>query len=306
MTEHKEPKVSFLVLDYQKPNESLLLLNSIKQHVKFPHKVIYLHNGPSDYAKRFMDLGLVDQLIVTSKNNGLGIGTRDLFAACFTEFAIYVQNDQILGRDFEEAELDGLISMLLSEVDGKWITSISLAGAPCGQNVYSERAHLIRTIQYRFLEKDLFEIMKEEWSIYDCPTDTGLPDGGAGPYHDQPWREGWMQQFYRSNNYIHWVYPNQMFIDNGVYAVRQSTDGSLWVHRTDNKKLWNIIKPKEVNSVYPKLTNEEWQLSLTSGWKDGDIPAKENNPKDSFKCWNQSPDDDKKYVEQLRQINNAV
>lgn len=262
-----EPKVSFLVLDYKKPNESRLLLESIKKHVKFPYKVIYLHNGYSQHAQMFMQEGLIDQLIMTAENDGLGLGTRNLFAACFSPYTIYAQNDQILGRDFTEEELDYLINHLdMHTMDEKLVKSVSLAGAPCGDGIYSERAHLIETLTYR------------EWeNTYP------MPHGGAGPFHDIQWREGYIQSLYKKYGWTHYIYQNPMFVDNGVFALRENPDGSIWCHRTDNKKLWNIIKPKEKYSSYPKFTDKEWDDVLTNGWPDGKIP--ENEIQNSFSCW---------------------
>lgn len=266
-----EPKVSFLVLDYKKPQESRLLLESLKKHVKFAHKVIYLHNGLESYPQRYLEEGLIDQLIVTKDNDGLGLGTRNLFAACFSQYAIYVQNDQILGRDFTEEEFEYLISFLSSvgiASDGitPSIVSISLAGAPCGQDIYSERAHLISTHSYKSLE-DL------------------LPHGGAGPYHDKPWREGFIQAMYKKNNWKHFIYHAPMFIDNGRRAIRLNPDGSLWEHFTDTKQLWLIHGPVKERFVYPYFTDEEWENVLKfQTWPNGKIPEKEI--KNSFHVWN--------------------
>jgi hypothetical protein len=268
-----EPKVSFLVLDFRKPNESRLLLESLKRHVKFDYKVIYLHNGNENftYHQDFLNEGLIDQLIITKKNEGLGVGTRNLFAACFSEYAIYVQNDQILGRDFVEEELEYLIGVLddklmdFSLPNSPTIKSISLASAPCGLGIYSERAHLIKTISYKTWEST-------------------LPNGGAGPYHDSPWREGVIQEFYKRNNWSHWTYPNPLFIDNGQEAVRENPDGSVWKHKPDTKRLWLVRGPVKERFVYPKFSDSEWESVLsTQSWPDGKIP--ENEVKDSFVVW---------------------
>ncbi len=274
---YSEPRLSYLVLDFQKPEESRLLLESLHAHTKFPFKIIYLHNGPTDYAQRFLDQGLIDQLVVTRKNNGLGIGTRNLFAACFTKYAIYAQNDQFLGREFTEGEFDALTSMIDKDMHGQVVTSIGLAGAPCGTNVYSERAHLIKTAWYKGLEKDLGDEEGE-----------GLPNGGAGPYHADVWREGWMQSFFKNSNCMHWTYPNPLFGDNGKTAMRQNPDGSVWQHYPDTKQLWLVRGPVIEKYVYPKFTDEEWvEVIRANGWPAGKIPA--NEVKDSFQYWHKLP-----------------
>ena len=96
-TTYSEPLATFLVLDFKKPGETRLLLESLKARVKFPHKVAYLHNGCGEtYGYDFFKQGLIDYFLQTRENNGLGIGTRDLFGISFSPLSIYVQNDQIL------------------------------------------------------------------------------------------------------------------------------------------------------------------------------------------------------------------
>lgn len=271
-----EPLVSFLVLDYRKPEETRKLLESIKQHAKFNHKVIYLHNGNEKhtYPQDFLNERLIDQLIITADNDGLGIGTRNLFAACFSPYVIYAQNDQFMNRDFSEQELMSLISYLDKDVSTKdnqnikfKIKSISLAGAPCGFGVYSERAHLIAAESYF------------EWEHFK-----GLPHGGAGPFHNLQWREEAIQKIYAQNQYIHFPYESPVFADNGKTAVRQNPDGSVWKHLPDTKRLWLIRGPVREKFIYPKFTDEEWDLVLTSQkWPDGQIPEKEKEH--SFVVW---------------------
>src|SRR3989338_11219459 len=112
MAEYAEPELSYLVLDFLKEEETRRCLESVKRHTKFSHKVIYLHNGPAEYPARFLKEGLCDQLIQTSTNTGLGIGTRDLFAAPFSPYSFYLQNDQFLNRDFMQEEFRALVAMI--------------------------------------------------------------------------------------------------------------------------------------------------------------------------------------------------
>ena len=215
---YSEPLVSILVLDFKKPEETKLCLESLQKNIKFKTKIIYLHNGGDDnYGYQYFKDGLIDQFIQTRQNNGLGIGTRDLFAACFSPYAIYCQNDQFLAYDFSEKYLNELIHGL----EYIKLGSISLAGAPCGRNIYSERAHIIKTDFYKKLESDGL-----------------LGFHGAGPYHDGDWREAQIQKYYKDNYLIHHTDSYPIFIDNGREAVRQNPDGSLWVHYPDTKQLW--------------------------------------------------------------------
>jgi hypothetical protein len=271
---YSEPKLSFLVLDYSKEVETRLCLESIKRFTRFEHKVIYLHNGNNeDYPYRLFKEGLIDHFIQTRNNNGLGIGTRDLFAACFSSYAFYLQNDQCLGREFIEAELKNIISYIgLAEITSKdfkhrYIASVDLAGGVCGRNVYSERAHIIETAHYKDLEGSV-----------------GLSYHGAGPYHDGEWREAQIQEYYRKHNFLHYTYPNPLAIDNGREAIRQNPDGSRWKHFPDTKQLFLLNGPVKERYIYPKLTEAEWNSVLeTQAWEPGKIPEQE--VKDSFHVW---------------------
>ncbi len=262
--EYNPPKLTYLVLDFLKPKETRLCLESIKRHTKFNHYVIYLHNGPANYPVQFLEEGLCDQLIQTKVNNGLGIGTRDLFAACFTEYAFYLQNDQFLFRDFTLMEFEYLADSLNKE-DG--INSISLAGVPCGKYIYSERGHIIKTNVYQWMERKI-----------------PLKHYGAGPYHDGEWRESQIQKFYKENNLIHQE-GRPLVIDNGKRAIRQNPDGSLWEHFPDTKALKLVKGPIKERFVYPKFSDREWDEAISSqSWPDNKIPELE--VKDSFHVWN--------------------
>lgn len=282
--EYKEPQVSFLVLDFQKEIESYLCLKSIKKYVKFPYKVIYLHNGKSDYCNKFYNEGLVDTLINTKENQGLGISTRDLIAICQSEFFIYLQNDQYIARDFLQEELNSMLWKLntINQYEQN-ISSISLAGSPCGKDIYSERCHIMRTRDYK------------KWEDQEL-----LGHHGAGPYHEGEWREAQIQKIYKEEHRIHYEWPQPLVADNGVFAVRENKDKSIWAHRTDLKSLFNIVKPTEKNSVYPKFTDEEWNLALGVGWPDGKIP--ESELPHSFECWGGTflAQNQVQYIENLR------
>lgn len=268
-----EPQVSFLVLDYQREQAARLCLESIRRHVKFPYKVIYLHNGDAHYPQGLLHDGLIDELIMPRENGGLGLGTRALFAACFSPLACYWQVDQVMGRDFEQAELDRLVELLGctyrgSGINHQLVKSVSLAGAVCGPHVYSERAYLIETRDYKRWEAQL-----------------PLSHGGAGPYHHVEWREGQLQRHYKESDYWHWTDWARLAIDNGRDAVRQNPDGSIWRHFPDTKALHLVSGPVKERYVYPKLNDAEWAGVLaTQSWPPGQIPK--NEVKDSFHVWN--------------------
>jgi hypothetical protein len=268
---YTEPPFSVVCLDYRRPIESRLCLQSIRDHVKVPHRVIFCDNGSGeDYSLGFVRDGLVDQLIVNRDSRGLALGTKDLLALSASPFSLYLQCDQYFSRDLEQPELDHIISLLgQKDSQNRIIASISLAGAPCGPDTYSERAHLIPTLFYQDLERAGV-----------------LGYHGAGIYHDGEWREAQMQRFYREHNLTHYIYPVPLVQDNGVYAVRDMGEGGLFLHRTDTKQMWVIRKPKDIltmNSAYPKLMEEERELLMVQGWPDGRVPLLEQDH--SFRCW---------------------
>lgn len=270
MNTYTEPRVSFLVLDFQRPASARLCLESIRRHTKFPHKIIYCHNGVADYPLELQKAGLIDELIMPRENGGLGLGTRALFAACFSPLAVYFQVDQIMGRDFAQDELDRLEGCL---GDPPWFAgqrtgSISLAGAVCGKDIYSERAHIIKTSFYKEMEKMI-----------------PLGAGGAGPWAHLRWRESFIQEFYKMRTTIHRTDWPPLAIDNGRDAVRQNPDGSVWRHEPDRKGLWLVSGPIKERYVYPVLTPEEWDFAIsTQSWPPGQIPEQEKAH--SFRVWN--------------------
>ena len=72
--------IDFLILDYNRPVESLLCLKSIKRHAKFDHNIVYLSNGgEQEYVYDYYKQGLIDKLILRKYNSGCGLGTRELF-----------------------------------------------------------------------------------------------------------------------------------------------------------------------------------------------------------------------------------
>ncbi len=265
---YTDPQVSFLVLDYLRPQAARACLTSIRRHVKLDrYRVVYCHNGQADYPHDLLREGLIDELIMPRVNGGLGLGTRALFAACFSPLAIYWQVDQVMGRDLDQRELDALRLTLGDhpiECGSRCVRSISLAGPVCGADIYSERAHIIRTDDYARME-----------------VTARLGAGGAGPWHHLPWREGTIQQYYAQYSYLHFTRWQLLAIDNGRDAIRQNPDGSVWRHEPDTKRAWLVSGPVKEPYVYPKLSAREWsEVIATQAWPEGKIP--EDEVKDSF------------------------
>lgn len=272
MSEYKDPLLTISVLDFAKPIESRLCLESIKRHVQVPHKVVFCDNGSGeDYPLSFVREGLVDQLIVNRESSGLGLGTRDIMNASYSPYTLMMQNDQLFARDFTEIEFHGLVGYLGVERDGGRVASINLAGKIAPNNQYSERGHLVFTSFYKQMERN-----------------GELGYHGAGKWHNGPWRESQIQAIYAAQGLIHWTPSVHSWVrDNGVYAVRDMGESGVFCHRTDTKALWVIVPPTgSKNPAYPKMEDIEFDIAKRGEWPDGAIPAQE--AKDSFDCWSGS------------------
>jgi len=274
---------SILILDHDQQLEAKILLESIEQCARFDKKVYYLANGSSeDYAYDFYKQGLIDVLIINKENNGCGFGTAQLFQACDTEYAFYIQADQYFHRRVTQEDCESWAKVLEDnpspdKIQG-WedhkkkgkggivnervmVSHIDLSGDQ-GHGNYSERGQFIDVAFYNSIPRY---------------------GGGPGPFHHLEWTEFSMQEYIRKN-YLEMVVVQPLVIgDAGKWAVRQNPDGSRWKHRTDTKELWMLSSPSE-KYVYPKFTDEEWDQTLkTKTWPEGGIPEEEKEH--SFVHW---------------------
>lgn len=256
--------IDFLILDYNRPVESEQCLKSIKHFAKFEHRVIYFSNGgDQNYVLSFYHQGLIDKLILNSENNGGGFGTTQLIKNADSPFAIYVQCDQYLQRDFKEEELNYLIENISNPNESR-VPIIGLAGDPCG-GIYSERAQILNVAWYnKWMEKS--------------------PNGGPGPFCHKQHNENYLQQLYKEFNFNWLAYGAVLFGDNGCYSRRVNPDLSEWEHRTDTKELKLIKGPIKERYMYPKFNDAEWEEVLKNqSWTENRIP--ENEKAHSFKFW---------------------
>ncbi|MBP9682992.1 MAG: hypothetical protein KBD76_16445 [Bacteriovorax sp.] len=258
-------KISILILDYNKPEESLLCLESVHKHCKFEKEVVFYSNGgEQDYAIDFYKEGLIDKLVLSKKNWGLGCGTTDLLQLCRTEYFIYLQNDQFFFRDLnEKEEIFNLKNFYHNRFN---CGSISLAGFPCGEFIYSDRCHFGKTQFFRDMDK---------WG-------GSYPDEGCGIFWNGPetYNENFIQRFYKEHGILHFQTGMPYVIDNGKTSIRENPDGSIFKHNPDSKQLWVIKAPKEKQAWPENLLDSEWISIIDGTFEQGSIP--ENWKKDSF------------------------
>ena len=259
-----EPQLSILILDYLREKEANLLIQSLQYNLKFKTKIIYLSNSPNcDYAKKFLDEGRIDQLIINKENLGCGIATRQLFHSCISDWALYCQVDQWLEREFTQDMFDHITQY----ADRNAHFYCDLAGDQ-GHGQFSERAFLIRTKKYL--------------SIPGIDTIIGSP----GPFANYKWGEKHVQDFMKDNYLKFCKMTPKLFMDNGKVSRRTYPCGGETLHYTDEKRLFIIKSLKQRYDDFPnlKLTDLEWDMVLNGNVpKEGFIP--ENDKKDSFIYW---------------------
>ena len=265
--QYNPPKVSIVILDFNRPKEAELLLKSLKSNAKFPHEIVYLSNGgEQEYVLDFYKNGLVDRLILNKENNGCGLGTRQGFQSAMCEWVIYAQVDQWLGRELHEINIEAFTQFL--EINNKTHLYIDLAGDQ-GNGNFSERALFINRKRY-------LEIPELDKTI-----------GGPGPWANYRWTENLVQEYMKEAGLTFLTGESvYCFGNNGKWSQRSYPCGGETVHATDTKIL-KVIKPlKQKYLDFPnlKLNDQEWELVLSGNWpEEGKIP--EADLKDSFTCW---------------------
>lgn len=256
------PKVSFGILDFNKPVESKAALESIKENAKFPYEIIYLSNGGiQEYVLDFYRQGLIDKLILNKKNVGCGYGTETLYSACETEYMIYFQSDQILAQRFYQSDLDVLIGLIEKF---NYVGAIGLAGYPCGRDIFSERGNLMRVDFYNSIPKT---------------------HGGPGPFNHLKYNEQCVQEYFKDKGLI-MTCPAQYIADRGIYTVRELPCGGVVRQRTDTKQVWWDKLPKQ-SYMFPEMDSSEWDASIQGLWKGGDTPKIYIEKGESFRCWDE-------------------
>lgn len=252
--------VSFLVLDYRKPHETSECLESIRRHAKVPHQIIYLDNGSQEeYPWDFRNEGLCDVLISKQVGRGGGVGQTDLFRYCDTQYAYFVQSDQMLVHDITIGAQDRFIEALVGDA-----RCIDLNGDQSGLGRWTDRAHFIDVSWFNSLSP--------------------FPNGGPGPLHELRWNENYLQEvFDQIGNPIVHVKP-VLFADRGINTVRELPCGGIVRMRTDTKAVEWLQLPK-APYVFPEHTPEEWEQVIAGNWRAGTVPSIYLSRGDSFNHW---------------------
>ena len=270
--------LSFLLLDFNRPFELQEVIKSIKKHVKFnPQIIVNSNGGKQDYVIDLYNQKHIHKLILNREGNGAGYGSSELFRYCNTDFAFYIESDQVFVRDFTIEDLNAFKDKVTYDPQCKIVNPVGRAT----NGEFTQRAFFCNTLWYNDIIKD-------------------AENGGPGPYKNRNTNENFLQNYLKNNNLTQYIEDQPLVVDLGCYSVNESPDGSKWVHRTDSKQLWLLKGPVVEKYVYPNNFSEnEWkQLLETQVWPDGQIP--ENDRNSSFVHWRFHPDFEKNYIEYLR------
>ena len=284
-----DKQFSFLVLDYNRPTESELCLQSIRNMVKFDNYevVFYSNGGGQDYVYDFYKRGLIDRCILNSTNEGTGFGTMKLIQSCATDFFMSIQCDNYLNREFHQDELDAMITMI-KETN---VFCIDLSHADTNNNLFSERCYVMET------------------DFYNAnPNQVG---GGPGPYIDLTWTEKTTQEWVthlsqeidgqtinsvvlhwqleellqeydkldisdpsHANHtpFEYWIVDHTLISNSGKYTVRSCKYGGEYKFRNDTQQLWILRKPSQKSEFGKNINDEEWDKILKDEWEQGSVP----------------------------------
>jgi hypothetical protein len=242
--------LSFLILDYNRPNELMMVLDSIKKRVKLNYQIIlHANGGEQEYHYNLYIKGLINKLILNKENNGAGFGVVDLFNYCNTDYGFYIEGDQVFLRDFTKEEHDQWKYKIENE-GYEFISPIGMAT----QGEFSQRAFFTSTLLYRKLSLE-------------------MPCGGPGPYCEKNTNENFIQKYLKNTNKLLNI-KTPLCMDMGCFSRCINPDKSEWLHRTDTKEHWLVKGPVLRKYVYPQFNDIEWEQVLKNQKWDGGIPEK--------------------------------
>ena len=236
-------KLTIGILDFCQEQESRRALEALKKNLEFKAHILFIDNGtPQGYSQKFLDEGLVDELVINKENSGCGPATVQMYDICKTPYLLYHQSDQELEVHFAAETLTRLLKML---EDGEY-QCIDLAGNQGGGN-FSERANIMNVDFYRHIPKGTL--------------------GGPGITNAEKYVEQWVQEYFKDNGFKIW--HGYAFADRGYYSVRQlgKDDPCILKHHCWTKEMWVLTEPpKKKYEVYPNLTEDEWIDMLLGQW----------------------------------------
>lgn len=255
---HLNKEISFLVVDFNRPNESRLLVESLHKHVKFEnYEVIFYSNGGiQDYVVDFYKKGLITRLILNQKNDGIGMAQPRLIEFCQTDYFINVQCDRYMSRDFTLEELNAMKQAFQTN-EKLGVIDFTF------NNGFSENAYMMRT-------------------NFACQ----VPDhkgGGPGPFYflgagSETSTHNWIIK----NQLEVRSWSNKLFNDSGMYAIQELPCGGMFKKRTDTQQLTILKKPAKKYNDVPglRISDEEWDKILNGTYINGTIL--EDHKKDTF------------------------
>lgn len=257
-------KASYAILDYSRPAQARILLESIKKYSKIDAPIIYLVNGAKkseefEYALEFYRAGLIDELIILKQGLGGGLGHCDLFRWCRTPYLFFLQVDHELIQEIDPDTLDFFVNLIELD-DYKYV---DLAGNQ-GQGKYSDRANFWRVSDFN------------ELNVADNA------GGGPGIFTANRWNENYLQEKFKENDWKIAHLNPIFFKDCGKESVREYADGGKTLHFTDTKELF-ILNPLKEKNEWLNLESWEWVLVLENKWPPGQIPVRD--VPHSFKYW---------------------
>jgi hypothetical protein len=245
-------KLSFLILDFNRPNETNACLQSIHQHISYPKEIVLLSNGgEQSYIGDLYSKGLIDKCIISKQNEGSGLGTIRLIQFCSTEYFIYLQCDNLIGRLVEDKEIEFMFENLERDDVG----AIDLTGIVPNTCVFSERAFMMKT------------------DFYNAnPNHTG---GGTGPFQGLNLKgsEECNLEWIQMNNKKVFSWRPYIIQDMGKYAILELPCGGILKRRCDSQQLWILKQPKSKMPCF-NLLDEEWETILNGKWINGSVPEK--------------------------------
>jgi hypothetical protein len=255
-------KIEYLILDYKRHEEAEILLNSIRKHSNFEYTISYLDNGSNeDYPHKLAEKYNIENLISNKINIGGGAGAIQLFAQTRADYCFFIQVDHQLVFDINKE----IINFMINKIENENFAYIDLAGNQ-GGGQYSERAQFINPYFYNSIPKTA---------------------GGPGPWTSIPHTESCIQDYINNNN-LKFITINghnniPFFLDKGKYSLRGNPDGSIWKHRTDDKRVWLIQGPVKEKYEYPPFSEKQWQEIILTQKCEQIIPEDWKN--NIFKCW---------------------